>query len=494
MIVNFNNFLNESLSFEKISGETVSIDLNDYKTIYENIFNKNYRNLENGDVFHLNDIFKGMVSILLNGELKTINESYTSVNLLKTKSNNFYLEFITIYPRIKIERVKTNGIIEIYDMEKYRIDFYKKFLEIKPRIIEGYDLKGNKIIVDIKSDYKIELNFLNNVVSIYAIHKDNDHYSYSNKYLLTIKKPIIGKFFRYHNPIDPFGEEIWEKLAFENLNEKLGVSESVQGMTDIIWEKYKNAPEDKTFIMEDIESGDFKIKRLEIKNYYNENSTTWMTFLWKSKLNENGDYYVYMSNNTVWKKEKSCLNHELLHAYEYLKKGYNERSYGEDVEYFGNMETDEELLKELLFIMYCLDLNEIRAFYNESIIFIKENKSRFRRFKDILKHCSLGWRYNMIKEFDIEKLRENENIETFIKVYYEIRREQKNISNPKGYKNKFEYYKNLFLTFFELNKEKDIKITKNEIDAFIRKFKEEIEYKKRIYIKYIGRLKTEVGY
>jgi hypothetical protein len=41
----------------------------------------------------------------------------------------------------------------------------------------------------------------------------------------------------------------------------------------------------------------------------------------------------------------------------------------------------------------------------------------------------------------------------------------KEIFNPKGYKNRFEYYKDLFLTTFNLHKkEKSVKITQNEIE------------------------------
>jgi hypothetical protein len=89
MILKFNNFLKEDLSFEKIPGEVVSIDLNDYKTTYENIFHKNYRNLKTGDVVSLGDIFDNKtLAITINNlsgieELKVVERFTKSIKELK---------------------------------------------------------------------------------------------------------------------------------------------------------------------------------------------------------------------------------------------------------------------------------------------------------------------------------------------------------------------------------------------------------------------------
>lgn len=94
--------------------------------------------------------------------------------------------------------------------------------------------------------------------------------------------------------------------------------------------------------------------------------------------------------------------------------------------------------------------------------------------------------YQHVNNFDVEQLRklDKESIAGFIEVYYEIRKDKL------GPKNKLDEFRRWFLDKLSIEYGKKIKVTDNEIDNFIKKFKEEIQFKKRIFLKYIGRLKT----
>ena len=275
------------------------------------------------------------------------------------------------------------------------------------------------------------------------------------------------------------------------LFEKLGRMDDVEKTTDIIWEEYKNAPDDKPFEMENITSGDFKIKKITINHYNDNERDTHMSFLFRSKI-DNGDYYIYMTRNTFYKKLKTELHHELVHAYEYLKvKANRYNTPDKSLEPFDRIQTNDEVLEQFLYIMYLIDSHEIKAFYNESISFIKDNKQKFRKFQDILKNTELYKNYQYIKEFNIDVIGNSTSIEGFVELYYDIRR-NRFLKTENLLTIGFKYYKNYFLSLFK--KKKVTKISDNEIGKFIGKFKKEIEFKKRIYIKYIGRLQTLMEY
>jgi hypothetical protein len=126
-------------------------------------------------------------------------------------------------------------------------------------------------------------------------------------------------------------------------------------------------------------------------------------------------------------------------------------------------------------------------------MFIRTFKGRFKNSEDMLKNTTTMRTYQKLKKFNIEekiKSLPKKEMMNLIELYYEIRKDRREIENPKGYKNKLQYYKDLFMMFFKLNKDKKNTITQNEIDGFIRKINSEIEYKKRILLKYIGRLRV----
>ena len=274
--------------------------------------------------------------------------------------------------------------------------------------------------------------------------------------------------------------------------EKLGRIESVENITDIVWEEYKKSSVDKDFVMYDLESKDFKIKKLTIKHYYDPEVKTFATFTYESHIDKKGNYYVVITMNTDHKKDKTTLHHELIHAYEFLKVGADMFwSHNKDLEYFARMsipgetETDK-FLDKFLDIMYYINLSEIIAYFNQDIKNFMEKRSRFKNVDAMIKNSFTYNRYENIKEFDIEEIRtfNKELVASFIEVYYEIRKDKL------GPKNKLEEFKRWFLDKLSIDYGQKIKVTDNEIDNFIKKFKEEIEFKKRVYLKYIGRLRT----
>ena len=276
--------------------------------------------------------------------------------------------------------------------------------------------------------------------------------------------------------------------TFNRLNEKLGRIEQVEHITDVVWEKYKNADTSKNFIMTNLESGDFKIDLLMIQYYYDPYDELVMGFSRESNIDKFGNYNVFLFQNTDSKKNKEALHHELVHAYDYYKRKFNKPvKFDKEFKYLQLMRKLNEDINRFVHIMNIIQNKEIISLYNESIMFIKENKNKFRKFKYILKACPLVVIYDAIKDYDIKNELEMDEdvIVCFIEKFYELRREEKIESGKKD----LNYYKRKFLKNLKL-KNYEINITENEKQAFFRKFQNELEFKKKIYLKYIGRLRT----
>jgi len=279
--------------------------------------------------------------------------------------------------------------------------------------------------------------------------------------------------------------------------ERLGYNDEVSKLAEYIWKLYKQGE-----------------KVIDLSEYSKDNMTIFVNkiFINEYKDKENNTRMSVLFDNVYYKKTKNfkikinksskptimTLEHELKHMYDFIKRGgdYLKIKDKNFIAPFNSMISEEdENLKIFFHIMYIIEMSEIEAFYHGDMRNFKENKHKYKNnIRTFIKYSRLKNNLDFLNEYNITKLlskidrNEKNNI---INLYHKIKKEKEKFMNLDGFKYKVETFKDKikeFLVNMDILSDNYIEYTNEEINLFYYQFEKEIEKKKKVYLKYIGRL------
>lgn len=192
--------LHES-SFEDESDEYI-ISLEDYVKIYENILKDRYRDLEDGTIYNLRDLFTGTVAVRTNGQTKIIDCRNIVVEQVKLKNGNY----IRIYQDDRMtHQIRVGSSLFIYNID----EFYKKVNELiyKDYTMRGMTVDATRKEININRPVSVSIVSAGGIPSgVYIRVLSHDY----KVYFLDFNMPLLfKKRKRIFNEVDPFGEEDW---------------------------------------------------------------------------------------------------------------------------------------------------------------------------------------------------------------------------------------------------------------------------------------------
>lgn len=267
--------------------------------------------------------------------------------------------------------------------------------------------------------------------------------------------------------------------------ERLGYNDEVSKLADYVWILYKKGQ-----------------RKIDLSDYCKKNMSVQFNILYIEEVNdtnENGvmyvdkNFYIKTNNNkivinTIYKPTLSRLEHELKHIWDYIKDVKQLKDDDKFI-YFKNINMNDEYVKSFIKILYYIERVEIEAYYQQDIRYYNDNKNKFKNFDTFLKNSYLQRIYSFITKYDIKYIIDNISDvkkQGIMNIYYSNIKNIKleNLNNFDKFYNKFKEY-----CLSLLDKNSDIKIySDDEVNNFFNKFKKEIEDKKKVYLKYIGRL------
>jgi hypothetical protein len=136
-------------------------------------------------------------------------------------------------------------------------------------------------------------------------------------------------------------------------------------------------------------------------------------------------------------------------------------------------------MQKFLKIMYYIQFHEIEAYYQYDLKKLKDENIENSTIVEIL---------NIIKSFDVDKFFNNlhkDDLDRLIYYYYKLKSETFN--SPKL--SILGSVKNFIQDFFGIDTAEKVKVPDQEVKNFVTKMKNQIEYNKKLYAKYLGKLK-----
>jgi len=267
--------------------------------------------------------------------------------------------------------------------------------------------------------------------------------------------------------------------------EKLGYNEEVSKLADYVWDLYKQGEREIDLIEYCKKNMSVQFNTLYLEDD-NSNAVNGIMYVDRDFYNETSNNKIVINNSH--KPTKSRIEHELKHIWDYIK-GVKQLKDDEKLIYFKNININDEYVKSFIKIIYFIERVEIEAYFQQDIRYYKDNKNKFKNFDAFFKRSYLQRIYKFISEFDINYIVDNISEvkkQAIINMYYN------NIKDNESYnaerfdsflKKCRKYISNIF------KKDDNVKIySDEEINKFFDKFKKEVEYKKKVYLKYIGRL------
>jgi hypothetical protein len=278
--------------------------------------------------------------------------------------------------------------------------------------------------------------------------------------------------------------------------ERLGYNEEVAKLTDYCWNLYKQG--ERIIDLSEYSKNNLSIyiNKLEIEEYNDKDDNTRMLVLYNNVYYKNTKNIVLQINKAITPHIIS-FEHEIKHIYDFIKNGGDYFKI-KDKNLLGpyvDLNTTEKNLDIFLYIMYIIEMSEIEAWYHADIKNYTLNKHKFKTIENFVKISRLNKNYQYLKKNDLKILLDkvsNKDKNDFINLYYKVKFNIKKFFNLEGFKHNYENFK-LYITNIlkDLNLIKDEyskEYTEEEINKFFNKFIKEVEYKKKIYLKYIGRI------
>jgi hypothetical protein len=275
--------------------------------------------------------------------------------------------------------------------------------------------------------------------------------------------------------------------------ERLGYNEEVSKLAEYVWSLYKQG-EREIDVSNITKNMSFFINKIIIEEYV-KNIKTRMTAYFTTSV-----YYktknVKIKINKFHKPTLMDLEHEIKHFYDDIVAGGFLKS--KDSIKFSPFNVlyaeDDEILDTFFYIMYIINLREIQAYYHSDMRNFKKNKHKFNNnIRKFLKYCRLQENLDFLNKNNIKDIINKISIEDkkiLVKYYYTIRSRIKIEEDEK-----FNFISKLklfgikvreFLDDYDIINIKNI--SESEIDKFFNKLEKEVEKKKKVYLKYIGRL------
>lgn len=279
--------------------------------------------------------------------------------------------------------------------------------------------------------------------------------------------------------------------------EKLGYNEEVSKLTDYIWKLYKQGEREIDLNEYSKKNMSIFINKLFIEDYKDKKNNARMAALYNNVYYKNTKNFK-ITINKISRPTIMSLEHELKHMYDFIKKGGDLFRIKDKqlLAHFGDMSVKDDYNVSIFFyIMYIIEMSEIEAYYHGDVRNFKENKKRFKNdIRKFIKYSRLQDNLNYINENNITDIlskinRKDKN--DIINLYYIIKKDRKKFYNLEGFKYRFELFKEKIKEFLEdmmVLSDDYIDYSDNEMDKFYNKFIKEVEKKKKIYLKYIGRL------
>jgi hypothetical protein len=238
------------------------------------------------------------------------------------------------------------------------------------------------------------------------------------------------------------------------------------------------------------------VNKLFIKDYKDKKDTTRMFIRHNNVRYKNTkDILIFVNKKTP--PTIMSMEHELKHMYDFIKsdgdiskmKDYNLLSP------FTNISPENDTnVADFFYIMYIIDKTEIDAFYHSDIRNFIEYKDKFKNdIKHYIKYCRLQKNLNFLNEHNFAEMMskiKKKDKNDIINFYYTILKDKKKFMNLEGIKLKYEQFKEKIKDFLKdtILHDDYVEYTDEEIDQFYHQFEKEVEKKKKVYLKYIGRL------
>jgi hypothetical protein len=257
------------------------------------------------------------------------------------------------------------------------------------------------------------------------------------------------------------------------LFEKLGINDDISRLTDFIMNKINIKNNFKNDIIIKNIDIDFpvKIERITIK-FIKMDNKDWKGYFSANKKQIHNTYFnliIYINKN-LKDLNPADLNHELIHAYQFIKNSFS-FLYDKTYDLYNTLLNKSSLYDNLSwfkFIIYLCNKKEIAAFYNDSYYNIKEKLKNNKNLNidDLIEESEFYVNYNYLKDYDIK---------------YE-------------FKKMIEYDKKIIINFIKAYQEKIYhyytQVDDEFINRFINTYENKINDTIKIYLKYIGRMKT----
>lgn len=285
------------------------------------------------------------------------------------------------------------------------------------------------------------------------------------------------------------------------LFERLGYNEEVSKLAEYVWNLYKKG--ERVIDLKEYSENNMSIdvNKIYINDYRDDDDKTFMKILFNNVVYEKDKSIRISINKSATRGFIPSMEHELKHMYDFIKGGgkyiriKDKKKLGPFNQIVIDKEVPSDIIEEIdnfLYIMYIIEMNEIEAYLHSDIRNYMKNKHKYKDISKYIKYSRLNHNYEYLKENDIKEIiskipdkYKSDIISTYTEIYKEVKYHDMSDSRYK-----FEIFKEKVIKnikdIFIINKEKEY--TKEEIDNFYNPLIKEVEKKKKVYLRYIGRL------
>jgi hypothetical protein len=277
------------------------------------------------------------------------------------------------------------------------------------------------------------------------------------------------------------------KLCTDFLNEKLGYREEVSLLTDFIWKKFKEG-ERKIDCREFAKNNlSFEIDTIYLDIIKDSQSDAAMSIYYDDeeyKLNKS----ALIDINIHYHPTIMCLEHEIKHLFDFIINNADYLRTKKAFIPFQNFQKNDKLIN-IITVSYIVQTDEIGAYLHSDIRNYKKNKNKYKTVKKFVMHSSTYYNYKFLIDTDIRNdissLTFQEKLE-FMHVYDKLMHIIKYIEK----KDFFSKLKSKIKELLKVKDYEDKQYSEQQVDAFFNKFIKDIEIKKKLLLKNLGRLYT----
>lgn len=275
------------------------------------------------------------------------------------------------------------------------------------------------------------------------------------------------------------------------LFERLGYNEEVSKLAEYVWGLYKKG--ERVIDLRNYNKS-IDLNTIYIEEINDKKDKSGMSFIYNGYKYKK-DKSVRIEINKFYKPQISSMEHEIKHIYDLIKRGgFSEMKDKKKLGAFTSMYDDE--IKEIntfLYIMYITEMNEIEAYYHSDIRNYKKNQHKFKNINKFLKYSRLQKNLDYLNKNDITEIlsKITDEYKGYIMDAYEkINSDSDKYSGLSELEYKFIDFKEKIINYIKDNflTTKDKEYTEKEINKFYNSLIKEVEKKKKVYLRYIGRL------